>query len=208
MPDTPGEGANFSVVALNRGDEILAGHGNAVFRAFKLGLQGEEVLVRLQVRITLGHHHQAAERPGQLRLRVLELLHFLWIIQRAGIHLDRRRLGPRFDDCGQGFLFLLGITFDRFHQVGDQVGAALVLVLDLPPGRLHLFVVGGNVIDAATCQQRAQCQQHRHFPAPALYRMCSHARYAPSIHGVVNRPKPRHLRHNPSPLLDHVGSIG
>ncbi|MNY11248.1 hypothetical protein D3C86_1442670 [compost metagenome] len=51
------------------------------------------------------------------------------------------------------------IALDGFHQVGNQVGAPLILVLHLAPGGLGLFIEGGDVVDAAGGQQRSQHQQ-------------------------------------------------
>ena len=160
MPQTAREGADLGVITLDRRDEVATGHRDPVFRAFKLGLQREEVLVGFEVRIALRDHHQAAQCAGQLTLCVLELLEFGWIVQRAGVHLNRRRLGPRFDNSGQGVLLLLGVALHRFHQIGDQVGAALILVLHLCPGSLDLLVVSRNVVDPAAGQQGRQ-QQHQ-----------------------------------------------
>ena len=165
MPQTTREGADFGVVTFNRLDEVATGHADAVFRAFKLRLQGEEVLIGFQVRIALGHHHQTAQGSGQLVLCILELFEFFRIVQGAGIHLDRRCLGPRLNHRCQGGLLLLGRALDRFHQVGDQVGAPLVLILHLRPGRLDLLVQGRNGIDPASRQQTAQRQQRDDFPA-------------------------------------------
>ncbi len=155
MPQATREGADLGVVGLDGLDKVAAGHGDAVFGAFKLGLQGQEVLVGLQVRVALGHHHQTAEGAAQAILGLLELLEFLGIVEGAGIHLDRRGLGPRFDHGSEGVLFMGSVALDHFHQVGDQVGAALVLVLHLAPGGFGLFVQGGNGVDAATAQHRA-----------------------------------------------------
>ena len=115
-------------------------------------MQGQEILVGLQVRVALGHHHQAAEGTAQTVLGLLELLEFFRVIQGAGIHLDRGSLGPRLDHGGQSVLLMGGVTLDHFHQVGDQVGATLVLVLHLAPGGLGLFVQGRNGIDTAAAQ--------------------------------------------------------
>ncbi|MNY63123.1 hypothetical protein D3C86_2000420 [compost metagenome] len=51
-----------------------------------------------------------------------------------------------------------GVALDGFHQVGDQVGAPLILVLHLAPGSLGLFVEGRNVVDTAGGQQRGEHQ--------------------------------------------------
>src|SRR5471032_991795 len=113
MPEAAGKGADLGVVLFHAENEVTPRHTDAVFRAFQLGLQGQEVLVRLQVRVTLRDHHQATEGTGQLALGVLVLLELLGIVQGAGIDLDRGGSGARLDHRGQGFLLLFGIPLDR-----------------------------------------------------------------------------------------------
>ncbi|MCY1415015.1 hypothetical protein D9M71_304820 [compost metagenome] len=194
MPQPPGEGADLGVVALHGGNEILARDGDAVLGTFKLRLQGEEVLIGFKVRVTLGHHHQATQGPGQLRLGLLELAQLLGIVQGAGIDLDRGRLGPGFYDRGQGFLLLLGVAFDRFDQIGNQVGAALVLVLHLGPGRFYLLVIVGDVVDPATGQQAGKHQQQ-----PQSYALEMNYLHVATL---LDRRDSPDLRHNPSSPLD------
>src|SRR5262249_27903519 len=52
----------------------------------------------------------------------------------------------------QHVLFLRRVALHRGDQVGNQVGAALVLVEHLRPGRLHLLVLGLEVVVATTGQ--------------------------------------------------------
>ena len=41
--------------------------------------------------------------------------------------MDLRRLGARLGDLGQDVLFLLGIALDRRDQIGNKIGAALIM---------------------------------------------------------------------------------
>src|SRR3546814_2095981 len=78
---------------------------------------------------------------------------------------------PRLDHLGQGLLLVGGIAFHHLDQVGDEVGAALVLVLDLRPGRLHRLVVGRDVVDPAAgdkAHQEAAGQNAGKQPADHL----------------------------------------
>ncbi len=164
MPDAAGKGADLGVVALHRCDEVTPGHRDAVLGAFELRLQGKEVLVGFELRVALGDRHQPAEGAGQLVLCLLELLQLLRIVEGIGIDLDRGRPGPRLDHRGEGFLLLAREALDRFDQVGNQVGAPLVLVLYLRPGRFHLLVVTRNVVDAAAGQQPGHEDHNRQLP--------------------------------------------
>src|SRR5215813_2311950 len=69
-----GEDAHAEVVVAHRLVEALALHRDAVFRALELALQGEEVLVALELGITLHGDEEAREGAPELVLRVLELL--------------------------------------------------------------------------------------------------------------------------------------
>ena len=179
MPQTTREGANLGVVALNGEDKVAPRHADTVFRAFKLRLQRQEVLVGFKVRVTLGHHHQPAQGASQLVLRFLELFEFFRVVQRARIDLDRSGLGPRLNHRCEGGLFLFGRPLDRLDQIGDQVGAALILVLHLRPCRLDLLIEGGNGVDPAPGQHTAQGQQRDNFPARGAYMLYTHACVAP-----------------------------
>src|SRR5205807_1158769 len=65
--------------------------------------------------------------------------------------LDRTgELGPGLRHFGEDRTLLLRIRLDRFDQVGDEIGAALQLDLDLRGGGGHLLVIGLNRVVAAT----------------------------------------------------------
>ena len=42
-----------------------------------------------------------------------------------------------------------GVALDRLDQIGDQVGPALILVLDLAPGGFGMFLPGRDLVHAA-----------------------------------------------------------
>src|SRR5688572_5138588 len=130
------EGAHGGVVLLRGLDEAVARHGDAVLGALELRLQLAEVLVGLELRIVLRHHQQARQRAGELALRLLEALHCLRVGCLLGGDLHRADLGARVGHAEQHLALLLGVALHGGYQVGDQVGAALVLVDDLRPRRL------------------------------------------------------------------------
>src|SRR5262245_6711534 len=94
-PDHARKRAQLGVVGTHRLDVVAARHRDAVLGALELRLQRQEVLVRFEIGIPLRHGDQAAERAGQLRLRLLEALERFGIADGLGRHLDRRRLGAR-----------------------------------------------------------------------------------------------------------------
>ena len=139
-PPAAGDGPDLGVVVLNRGDVVAPGDGDAVLGALELRLQREKIRVRLQVGIGLADREQPPQRAGELALRLLEFLERLGVGEDVGRNLHLRRLGARLDDLGQHLAFLSGIALHRLDQIGDEVGAALILVQDLAPRGLGLFL--------------------------------------------------------------------
>src|SRR5215470_10217197 len=82
------EDAHAEVVVAHRLVEALPLHGDAVLRALELALQGEEVLVALELGIALHGDEQAGEGAPQLVLRVLELLEGGGIVEELRGRLD------------------------------------------------------------------------------------------------------------------------
>jgi hypothetical protein len=72
LPDAAGERAQLGVVAADGVDVVAPRDGDAVLGALQLRLQGEEVLVRLELRIALDDDEQARQRRAQRRLILLE----------------------------------------------------------------------------------------------------------------------------------------
>jgi len=85
-----------------------------------------EILIRLQIRVALHHDHQTVEGAGE------------FIIGRdlVGNRSGSSDFRARVRHFHQHILLLLGVAFDRFHQIGNQVVAALQLIFHLRPGRL------------------------------------------------------------------------
>ena len=135
-------------------DVAVARGGDAVFRAFKLGHQVLEIAARLEVGVVFRDGKQAREAIAQLALRSAVAL------QGGGVaeHLWSRRNAAdpcaRRGDFGQQGLFVFGVAFDGFDQIGDEIGAALVLVDDFRPGGIHALigalqaVVEGDAVSA------------------------------------------------------------
>lgn len=65
-------------------------------------------------------------------------------------------------------MLVAGVALDGGHQIGDQIGTALILVLDLAPARLDLLIQGRNIVHAATgqAQQQGHNQQGLGCPLP------------------------------------------
>jgi hypothetical protein len=109
-----------------------------------------------QVGVAFADHHQAAERAAQFALRRLELAEGGRVVECFGRDLDGRGLGARLHHLGQRVLLKGGFALDGGHDVGHQVGAALVLVQHFRPGRFGLLVQALEVVVAAAREQQAQ----------------------------------------------------
>src|SRR6185437_15173831 len=105
----------------------------------------------LEVRISLGHRHQATQRSAELLVGAGEPL------DRGRIPgVGRRGLQPfigcvaRLDHCLERLAFVLYVSLRGLHQVRNQVVAACELHVDLSEGVLEgvacrdQAVVGGN----------------------------------------------------------------
>ena len=135
------EAAHGGVERPHRRDVAVARHGDAVFRALELRLQVAEIGIRLEIGISLGDGEQALQRLGQLALRGLELRESLRIGEQLGRHLDGAHLGARLGDADEHGLLLRRVALHGIDEVRDEIGAALVLVDHLGPGRLHALVL-------------------------------------------------------------------
>jgi hypothetical protein len=76
---------------------------------------------------------------------------------RIDLHLCG--LGAGLDYRGENVLLLLRVALHGGDQVGDEVGAALVLVLDVAPAGFGLLLECRDCVVAATGDQKA-CQDH------------------------------------------------
>ena len=129
------EGADPGVIALHRLVIVAARSDDAVFGAFELVLKREEILVGLEVRIGFLKPLQRDDRLGQPALRLVERLNLRRIARdRSATELDPRRIGARLrSPAMRTLLFLLGIALHRVDQVRDEVGAALIIGLEVRP---------------------------------------------------------------------------
>src|SRR5690606_7197388 len=91
--------------------------------------------------------------------RRLPLLERFRVVDELRGRLDRRGAGTRFDHAVEDLLFRLNRALDRVHQVRHQIGAALILIEHLGPGRSHLLVLLLQPVVAATGQERAEESQ-------------------------------------------------
>src|SRR5690606_23577280 len=177
---------DVGVVVLHRGDVALALDGDAVLGALQLRLQLQKVLVGLELRIVLRHQQQPADGALQLALRLLELLQ-RGLVPRVDVDAahPRARLGHLAEDL----LLVLGVATHGGHQVGHQVGAALVDVDDLRPGRVHRLVLLLDRVVAAPAQQQDQhqCDNPGHALTPMkLLRPLHHRPREGAIHASGN----------------------
>src|SRR5690606_19382266 len=150
-PGTAGGGeALDDLVVLGHGLDIaLARDRDAVLGAFDLRLQVAELRARLELRIALGHDQEARERTAELLLRLIELLEALWIVHDRAVHLDARRLRARLDHLLERFLLEARGTLHDLHEIRNEVAPSLVLVLDLCPSGLDVFVTLDDLVVAA-----------------------------------------------------------
>ena len=105
---------------------MLAREADLVLGRRQLLLEGEDVLVGLELGIVLDDGEQGAQGSGQ---HVLGLGLF-------GRSLGARRngVGPRFGDLGQDILLEVHVALDRVDEVRDEIVPALQLDLDLGEG--------------------------------------------------------------------------
>src|SRR5438128_4564595 len=115
---------------------MLTRETDPVFGRFQFLLQAHEVLIRLEIRISLGDGEQALQRPCQhaLRLRLFG--------NSPGVHGHVACLNYAL----QRFLFMTRVAFDCLHQVGNEVVAALELHVNLRPGILGLYPLAHQAV--------------------------------------------------------------
>ena len=145
----------------HRGVIPLAGHIDAVLRAFQLVLQVQKILIGLKVGITFHYHHEPGEGGRETALRLQHLLHGLGIAQVLGGQLYAGGLGPGLDDGLQGLLFMGSIAFYGRHQVGNQIRPALQIGIDVAPGFEDSFFHRLQFVVAATGRHQGHHEQQR-----------------------------------------------
>jgi hypothetical protein len=77
------------------------------------------------------------------------------IVDQLGGGLNGAHLGASLGDAQQHRTAPARRSLDRIDQIGNQVGAALVLIQHLRPGGLDLLILGLDGVVAATGQQNA-----------------------------------------------------
>ena len=136
--DHRGEGLAPGVVEHHRVVIGLPGEGDLVLGGGQFLLQGQHVLVGLQVGIGLGHGEKPAQHAGQLAFRAAQGRHGLRIARVLRGLLSGGSRGVAGLDHGlQRFPLVLHVALGRLDQVGDQVVAAFELHVDL---RKRIFV--------------------------------------------------------------------
>jgi hypothetical protein len=63
---------------------------------------------------------------------------------------------PRIGHLFENLALLRRVALHRLHQIGNEVGAALVLLEHLRPLRLGIFLVGWNIVDPASREENAK----------------------------------------------------
>ncbi len=180
-----GEAARQHVEVVHRLDVAVARHGDAVLGAFELHAQVLEGGVGLQFGVALHRHHQPAQRAAQLALRGLELLEGLGVVDQLRRGLDAGGLGAGLDHLGQGLLLEVGLALDGADDVGDQVGAALVLVQHLRPRGLDLLVQALEVVVAAAGEQQRRQQGQQRSEASGDVHAASFANQGPNANSAL-----------------------
>src|ERR1700733_264922 len=165
-PEYAREGPPGGGEVLRRGDVIAAGDGDPVFRPLELGLEGEKILVRLEVGIVLADRQQTPEGARQRVLRILQLFDLSRVGQVVGVEVNRGRFGAGLGDLDKDVLFLLGVALNGRDQIGNEVGAALILVLNLRPSRVGGLLLGWDDIVATGGNRNGDERQNRERSQP------------------------------------------
>ena len=145
-----GEGVEGGVIFADGVVEAAAFDGDAVFGAFELGLEVAEILAGFEVGVAFGDDEKAGEGVGELALGLLEFLEFGGVVGGVGgVDGDFADGGAGVGDGFEGGFFEVGGAGDGLDEVGDEVGAALVDVLDLGPLGVGGLVEGVEVVVGA-----------------------------------------------------------
>src|SRR5690242_11845604 len=143
------EGADQRIILLHRVVVIAARRVDAVLRALELVLKRQEVLVRLQVRIVLLKALQRDDRAAETGLRILVRLNLGRVAEVIGAELNAGRAGARLRHLNEDGLFLGGVALHGRDQVRDEVGAPLIIGLEVAPFGFDVLVSGGDAVQAA-----------------------------------------------------------
>ena len=91
----------------------------------------------------------------------------LRVVHGVLTELNRSDLRPCLGNRGQGVGLMLRVAFHYLHQVGNQIGAALIGGLDVTPGGKDRLFLGLHAVVAAAGQPRdgQHPEQHKNdFP--------------------------------------------
>jgi len=99
------------------------------------------------IRVVLGEREQASERAGKALLGLHKPFHGFGIAGiLGGLLLGLLGLVAGLDDRLEGLTLMPQVALGRFHQVGDQVVAALELHVDLGEGVLEPVAQGHQTV--------------------------------------------------------------
>ena len=108
---------------------------------------------------------------------MLEALHRLRIVEGLGRELHAGRARPRLRHRLEHAALLRGEALHRFDEVRDEVGAPLVLILDLGPGRVDVLLLDDELVvdadgpdDEAADHHQDHRQDHEHDDEGATHR--------------------------------------
>src|SRR5574337_484817 len=99
--DTGGKEVEARVVVPHGLIEASSLDGDSILGPFELGLQRQEILIRLEIGVSFDDDEQSAQRPRELVLDQLKALERLRIVQRLGAELHACRAGAGLRDLFQ-----------------------------------------------------------------------------------------------------------
>ena len=91
----------------------------------------------------------------------------------SGVDLDLGGPRARVDHLLQHLPLLRGVALHRLDQIGNEIGAALILVEHVRPLRLGPLLIARNVVDAAAREQQADDDGEKQAAAEAKNAECT-----------------------------------
>jgi len=137
--DAVGELEDVGVIGLDGVVVVFAGDGNAVFGAGEFVLEAKKIFVGFQLRVVFDDGEKAAD--GAVELPVGG--------DFVGGSLRIEQSGACFGDFAVDGFFVGGKAFNGGDEIGDQIGAALELDVDLSPVGFDLLVERDHLVFAA-----------------------------------------------------------
>lgn len=164
--DAVGEHLARVVVVHHRVVERLARERDLVLGRGQLFGELHHVLVRLQVRISLGNCEQPAQRAVELRFGTGELLHGSRVARIGSRALQTAHGAVTCSNDGfESFALMLDITLGGLHQVRDQVVATRELHIDLCECVLVGVAAADQPVVDRNEEERDGDQDAEHYPA-------------------------------------------